>query len=73
MIYFKSICVGLAFVLGFVCVTLLLGELVLDTTTRLLRREETSFYVVLHFHHFWLPCLLLFVAGFIWEYRHLSR
>ena len=70
MIYIKSICVGLAFVLGFIC---LLGALALGISLHLLRREDASFFIVAHFHYFWAPCFLVFIAGFIWAYRHFSR
>jgi len=69
MIYIKSIGVGLAFVLGLVCIAALLSALVLSIASRL----HETYYIALHFRHFWIPCILIFVAGFIWAYRHFSK
>ena len=52
MIYIKSIGVGLAFVLGFICATLLLGALVLGIEVRLQSQQEATFYILLHFPYF---------------------
>ena len=71
MIHIKSIGVGLAFVLGLVCIAALLSALVLSIASRLHQHE--TYYIALHFRYFWVPCILTFVAGFIWAYRHFSR
>jgi len=73
MIYLKSICVGLAFVLGSLYAILFLTGIVLRFVARPPGQDAMGFSISLHSPMFWLPSLLIFLAGFFWAYRRFSK
>jgi hypothetical protein len=72
MIYLKSICVGLAFVLGGFYVTFFLVGVVLRLVTRPRAQDTMAFSLSLHSPIFWALSLLFFSCGCFWAYRRSS-
>jgi hypothetical protein len=73
MIYLKSICVGLAFVLGAFYATFFLVGVVLRVLTRPQGEDTMAFSISLHSPIFWVLFLLFFACGYFWGYRRFSR
>jgi hypothetical protein len=73
MIYLKSVLVGLAFTVGALYATVLLGGLVLGVRAHLGGQREAAFWISLRSPYLWLPCMLVFIAGFFWAYRRFSK
>ncbi len=72
MIYLKSICVGLAFVLGGFYVTFFLVGFVLRIATRSQSQNTLAFSLSLHSPIFWALFLIFFTCGCILAYRRFS-
>jgi 4-hydroxybenzoate polyprenyltransferase len=73
MLYLKSICVGLAFVLGSLYAISFLMGIVLLFVAKPQGQDTVGFSISLHSPMFWLPSLLIFVTGFFWAYRRFSK
>jgi len=75
MLYLKSICVGLAFVLGSLYAISFLMGIVLLFVAKPQGQDavSVSFSISLHSPMFWFPSLLIFAAGFFWAYRRFSK
>ena len=73
MIYLKSACVGLAFVLGAFNVIFFLAGIVLRIVTRPQGQDTMSFSISLHSPIFWLSFVFFFACGYFWAYRRFSR
>jgi hypothetical protein len=73
MLYLKSICVGFAFVLGSLYAIAFLMSFVLPFVAKPQGQEAAFFVISLHSPMFWVPSLVIFVAGFFWAYRRFSK
>lgn len=73
MIYLKSVCVGLAFVLGGFYAILFLEGIVLGIVTRARGHDTIAFSVSLHSPIFWFSFVLFFACGYFWAHRRFSR
>jgi hypothetical protein len=72
MVYLKSICVALAFVLGALYVGFFLVGIVLRFVSRPVGKDTVGFFISLHSPIVWLSSLVIFACGYCWAYR-LSR
>jgi hypothetical protein len=68
-----SICVSLAFVLGSLYAISFLMGIVLLFVAKPQGQDAVGLAISLHLPMFWLPSLLIFVAGFCWAYRRFSK
>jgi hypothetical protein len=73
MVYLKSICVGLAFVLcGFFLIFLLMGIVMQLVAAIQGRNDDEAFFISLHSPILWSSVLVFFGGGYFWAYRRLS-
>ena len=73
MIYLKSACVGLAFVLGAFYAIFFLVGIVLRLVTRPQGQDTMGFSISLHSPIFWLSFVFFFACGYVWAYRRFSK
>jgi hypothetical protein len=73
MIYLKSVCVGLAFVLGAFYAVFFLAGIVLRIVTRPHGQDTMGFSISLHSPIFWLLFVVFFACGYLWAYRRFSK
>lgn len=71
MVYLKSICVGLAFVLGALYIGFFLMGIALRFVT--MPAGRGTVFISLRSPIVWLPSLVIFACGYFWAYRRLSR
>jgi hypothetical protein len=72
MIYLKSVCVGLAFVLGAFYAIFFLAVIVLRIVVRP-QGQVMAFSISLHSTIFWLSFVFFFACGYSWAHRRFSR
>jgi hypothetical protein len=73
MIYLKSICVGLACVLGALYVVFFITGIVLRFVASPQGKGTVGFFISFRSPIVWLPSLIIFASGSFWAYRRLSR
>ena len=73
MIYLKSMCFGLACVLGTLYVVFFVIGIVSRFVPRNPGQGTVGFFISIHSPIFWLPALVIFVCGCFWAYRRFSR
>jgi hypothetical protein len=73
MIYLKSICGGLACVLGTLYVVFFITGIVLRFVASAQGKGTVGFFISFHSPIVWLPSLVIFTCGSFWAYRRLSR
>jgi hypothetical protein len=72
MIYLKSVCVGLAFVLGAFYAIFFLAGIVLRIVTRPQAQDTMAFSISPHSPIFWLSFVFFLACGCFWAYRWFS-
>lgn len=73
MIYLKSICVGLAFVLAALYVSFFLMGFWWQVFVQPQAADTMGFSISLHSPIFWLAFVVIFGSGYFWAYRRFSR